>query len=168
VLFCSDDGIVVHCFQLGFCCSVTIWIFSGKERPVPSVVSLYSADCSVLSLLSCRQSPRFQTPAPTCLLSSINGVTHCLHAAVSHCVCGPEPAKQPYHLHFSIFIVDIYFCNYLSTSPLAEDDMLKLTLPLPSLSLLLLKHKHTDRRSNRQMQTDIKMNTVWWVVSSTV
>lgn len=79
-----------------------------------------------------------------------NRVTHCLPARASHCVCGPQAAKQPYHLHVSIFIVDIYFCNYFSTSPSAKDDMQELTLVLPSSGLLLLKyknHKKVFRRS---------------------
>lgn len=117
----------------------------------------------VLSNISSRSywSRRWRSPRPlrllhpTPLLSSINRVTHCLRALASHCVCGPEAAKQPYRLHFSIFIVDIYFCNYLSTSPSAEDDMLKLTLLLPSFSLLLLAHKHADRRPDRQMWEDM-------------
>lgn len=98
-----------------------------------------------------------------------NGVTRCLYAAASHCVCGPEAAKRPYHLHLSIFIVDIYFCNYFSTSPSAKDDMPKLTLPLPSVSLLLLSNVNTPTEgpTDRCRQT-YKMKTFWWVLSSTM
>lgn len=174
-------------FKWPFCCSVTsppptsyVTIAKTKRQghaviPVFSFLgkTLIATPHLITRLLQTitSASPSLLTPAPTCLLSSINRVTHCLHVLASHCVCGPEPAKQPYHLHFSIFIVDIYFCNYLSTSPSAEDDMLKLTLPLPSLSLLLLTHKHTDRGSNGQMYTDMKkrgIHTVWWMVSSTI
>lgn len=91
-----------------------------------------------------------QTPAPTCLLSSVNRVTRSPRALASHCVCGPGRAKLSDHLPVSFFIVDIYFCNYLCTSPSAEDDTQKLTPLLPSSGLLLLTHKHTDRRSNTQ------------------
>lgn len=119
-----------------FCPSVTLCRLRrhGERRPSP--------DCSVLSqVVDNRLASKL--PPPTCLLSRINGVTRCVRAPVRHRVCGPGPARRPDRLHFSFFIVDIYFCNYRSTSPSVKDDMMKLTPPLPSVSLLLPKRMQT-------------------------
>lgn len=57
-----------------------------------------------------------------------------------------RPAKRPYRLPVSVFIVDIYFCNYLpALRPGLKMIRRSRRLPLPLRGLPLLTHKHNSR-----------------------
>lgn len=79
VPICWDDGIVFHSFSRPFVaasCSLCVTAAKKKNKARVSVSVFYLISLKLQTITSA--SPSLRTPAPTCLLSSINRVTHCL------------------------------------------------------------------------------------------